>query len=124
VTRLCAIRNERTGEIVLPKAEWTSGFWGHFKGLMLRRNLSDDEGLLFVYGKESKAETSIHMLFMLYSIATVWIDQHGVVVDAVLAKPWRLAYIPRKPAQYFIEARPRLLDHVHIGDTLRWDAPQ
>ncbi len=90
---------------------------------MLRRNLPDDEGLLFVYGRESKADTSIHMLFMLYSIATIWMDKDGVVVDKVLAKPWRPAYVPRKPAQYFIEARPLILDRVQVGDKLRFDDP-
>ena len=115
------IRNATTGAVVLPRAEWCASFWGHFKGLMLRRNLSDDDGLLFVYGRESKADTSIHMLFMLYPIATIWLDKDSVVVDKVLAKPWRLAYVPHAPAQYFIEARPLILDRVQIGDKLRFD---
>jgi uncharacterized membrane protein (UPF0127 family) len=88
------------------------------RGLMFRRDLPEDEGLLFVYGHESILETSIHMLFMFFSIATVWLDKEGRVVDKVLAKPWRLAYAPHKPAQYFIEARPSLLDRVKIGDRL------
>ncbi len=66
-------------------------------------------------------DTSIHMLFMFFAIATVWLDKNGVVVDKVLAKPWRLAYAPHKPAQYFIEARPSLLDRVQIGDRLSFD---
>jgi uncharacterized membrane protein (UPF0127 family) len=123
MTRFVTIRNKQTGAVILPKAEWTAGFWGHFKGLMLRRNLPDDSGLLFVYRRESKADTSIHMLFMLFPIATVWLDKDGVVVDKVLAKPWRPAYIPARPAQYFIEARPLILDRVQIGDALRFDEP-
>jgi uncharacterized membrane protein (UPF0127 family) len=115
------IRNTRTGAVVLPRAEWTAGFWGHFKGLMLRRNLPDDEGLLFVYGRESRSDTSIHMLFMYFPIATIWLDKNGVVVDKVLAKPWRPAYISKAPAQYFIEARPLILDRVEIGDRLTFD---
>jgi uncharacterized protein len=121
VSRYVTIRNANTEAVVLHKAEWTAGFWGHFKGLMLRRNLPDDEGLLFVYGRESKADTSIHMLFMLFPIATIWMDKNRVVVDKVLAKQWRPAYVPRQPAQYFIEARPLVLDRVQVGDQLRFD---
>ncbi len=115
------IRNETHGTVVLAHAEWTARFWGHFKGLMLRRRLADDDGLLFAYGRESKLDTAIHMLFMLFPIATIWLDKNGVVVDKVLAKPWRLSYIPRQPAQYFIEARPLILDRVEIGDKLTFD---
>ncbi len=90
---------------------------------MLRRDLPEDEGLLFIYGRESRVDTSIHMLFMFFPIATVWLDSNGRVVDKVLAKPWRPAYASRKPAQYFIEARPSLLDRVQIDDRLQWDVP-
>jgi hypothetical protein len=43
------------------------------------------------------------------------------VVDAKLAKPWRLAYLPQKPAQYYIEGVPALLERVAVGDQLRFD---
>lgn len=121
MSRFVTISQANSGAVVLRKAEWTVGFWGHFKGLMLRRTLPDDEGLLFVYGRESKADTSIHMLFMYFPIATVWLDKNLTVVDKVLAKTWRPAYIPAKPAQYFIEARPLVLEQVQIGDTLRFE---
>jgi uncharacterized membrane protein (UPF0127 family) len=48
-------------------------------------------------------------------------DQEGRVVDAKLAKPWRPWYASRKPARFFIEARPSLLDRVKIGDRLQFD---
>lgn len=119
--RYRVVRNVRTGDVVLPRAEWRANFWGHLTGLMFRRHLPDDEGLLFVYGRESILDTAIHMLFVYFPIATVWLDKNGVVVDKTLAKPWRLSYAPHKPAQYFIEAHPSLLDRVAIGDPLRFD---
>ena len=115
------LRNADTGAVLLNRVEWCQSYWCHFRGLMLRRDLPEDEGLLFVYGHESRVDTSIHMLFMNFAIATVWLDNTGRVVDKVLAKPWRPAYAPRKPAQYFIEARPSLLDRVQAGDRLGWD---
>lgn len=63
------------------------------------------------------------MFFMLFSIGVVWLDAKGRVVDKCLAKPWRPAYAPREPAQYFIEANPLLIDRVEIGDILRFDEP-
>jgi uncharacterized membrane protein (UPF0127 family) len=121
MSRYCVVRNADTGAVLLNKAKWCQSYWCHFRGLMLRRDLPEDEGILFVYGRESRVDTSIHMLFMYYSIATVWMDSQGRVVDKVLAKPWRPAYASKSPAQYFIEARPSLLDRVQTGDRLSWD---
>jgi uncharacterized membrane protein (UPF0127 family) len=115
------ILRKEDGTILLARVKWCASYWCKFKGLMLRRNLPEDEGLLFVYSRESKMDTTIHMMFMRFPIATIWLDTNGSVVDKVLAKPWRPAYAPRKPARYFVEASPSLLDRVTIGDRLRFD---
>ena len=109
-----------TGNILLANVRWCRSFLCKLRGLMFRRSLPEDEGLLFVYGKESRMDTSIHMFFMNFAIATVWLDTNGKVVDQVLAKPWRPAYASKVPAQYVIEARPSLLDRVKPGDRLTW----
>jgi uncharacterized protein len=115
------IRNDRTGEVVLARAVWCQSFWCHFRGLMLRRHLADDEGLLFVYKRSSISETAIHMFFMFFSIGAVWIDPDGVVVDAKRARPWRPMYAPAKAARYMIEARPSVLERVKVGDHLTFE---
>jgi uncharacterized membrane protein (UPF0127 family) len=115
------IRSADTGRVVLARAQWCQSFWCHFKGLMLRRSLMEDEGLFFVFRRQNVAETTIHMLFMLFPIAAVWLDQDGYVVDAKLAKPWRLVYAPAKAAKYLIEAHPVVLDRVTIGERLTFD---
>lgn len=115
------IRRTDDDTVILARAKWCSSFWCKFRGLMLRPPLPPGEGLLFVHQRESKVETTIHMLFMRFPIAVIWIDAAGKVVDKTLAKPWRLAYAPQAPAQYFIEAGAELLDRVAIGDTLRFD---
>ena len=121
MTQWRTIRNTDTGEVILNKAKWCASFWCHFRGLQLVPGLPDDQGLLFVYKSESRSATTIHMFFMLFSIAVVWLDSSGKVVDKKLAKPWRPAYAPKAPAQYFIEANPSLLDQVEIGDVLQFD---
>lgn len=115
------IRNTKTNEVVLGRVKWCQSFWCHFKGLQFVRHLDDDEGLLFVTGGESIVTTTIHMFFMFMEIAVVWLDSSGRVVDKKLAKPWRPAYAPSKPAQYYIEAPVSLLERVEIGDVLNFD---
>jgi uncharacterized protein len=115
------LRNAQNKQIVLRRVRWCDSFWCRFRGLQLVTDLPNDEGLLFVNGAESRANTTIHMFFMLFSIGVVWLDSSGKVVDKCLAKPWRPAYAPRSAAQYFIEARPGILERVEIGDTLRFD---
>ena len=114
------IKNQN-GDIVLPKTKWCQSAWCHFKGLQFASPLDDTEGLIFVYGRESITNTSIHMFFVFFEIAVVWLDSSGIVVDKKLAKPWRPAYAPAKAAQYFIEANPSLLERVNIGDKLSFD---
>jgi uncharacterized membrane protein (UPF0127 family) len=115
------IRCADSGEVVLARAKWCQNFWCHFRGLMLRRSLPEDEGLLFVFRRQSVAETTIHMLFMLFAIAAIWIDDKGRVVDTKLAKPWRPVYAPAKAARYLIEAHPVVLERVKVGDRLTFD---
>ncbi|MCU0511892.1 MAG: DUF192 domain-containing protein [Anaerolineae bacterium] len=115
------IRNATTGQPVLARAKWCASTWCRFRGLQLRLSLPEDEGLLFVYGSESIAATAIHMFFVFMSIGVIWLDASGRVVDTALAKPWRPYYAPRTKAQYFIEARPSILQRVQIGDVLAFD---
>lgn len=115
------LRNADTGEVVLKRVRICASFWCRFRGLQLVRHLPADEGLLFVSNREGKAHTTIHMFFMLFSIGIVWLDRNGRVVDQCLAKPWRPAYAPAAPAQYFLEAHPQVLTRVKVGDRLRFD---
>jgi uncharacterized membrane protein (UPF0127 family) len=112
------IRKAGTDEVVLARAKWCRSFWCHFRGLMLRRALPDDEGLLFTYRRASITDAAIHMFFVFFAIAAIWLDDEGRVVDVKLARPWRPYYAPAKPARYLIEARPIVLEWVSVGDQL------
>ena len=115
------VRNAETDAIVLSRAKWCDTAWCRFRGLQLVRNLPEDEGLLFVTGSDSRTATSIHMFFMFLTIGVVWVNSQYEVVDKALAKPWRPAYAPQAPAQYFIEANPSILERVEVGDKLSFD---
>lgn len=115
------IRRASTGEVVLARARWCQSFWCHLRGLMFRRDLSPDEGLLFVYSRPGISNTAIHMFFVFFPIAAVWLDEAGQVVGTALARPWRPYYAPRAPARYLIEAAPALLERVTEGEQLLFE---
>jgi uncharacterized membrane protein (UPF0127 family) len=106
------------GTVLVRRARWADDFGGHLLGLMFRRRLPVDEGLVLAYTHESRVDTAIHMFFMFFPIAAVFLDRQGVVVDAVLARPWRPIYVPARPAQYVLEAHPDILARVAVGDRL------
>ena len=120
MARIGLITNRETGEILLDNVKWCSSFLCKLRGLMFRRVLLQGEGLLFVEAGESRANTAIHMFFMFMSIAVIWLDRDFHVVDAKHARPWRPAYIPTKPAKYFIETSSEILERVAIGDQLEF----
>jgi uncharacterized membrane protein (UPF0127 family) len=115
------VRNKETDDIVLDRAKLCVSFWCHLRGLQFVLKLPENQGLLFATDSEGRATTAIHMFFMFMSIAVVWLDASGTVVDKKLAKPWRPIYTPTAPAQYYIEANTSLLDRVEIGDTLNFN---
>lgn len=115
------LRNVKTGQVILARVRLCESFWCHFRGLQFAPRLPDDEGLLFITKHEGRTHTAIHMFFMFFNIAVIWLDASGKVVDKKLAKVWRPAYAPAAPAQYFLEANPDVLERVQIGDVLRFD---
>jgi len=113
-----AIVNHSSGQTVARRVVRCDTFWKRGRGLMLRRSLAEDEAYLFVEGRESVAQAAIHMFFVFFPIAVLWLDRDRRVVDKALARPFRPYYAPRRPAQYYVEGHPCLLERVDIGDEL------
>jgi len=114
------ITNETTGECVAQEIVRCDTFLKRGRGLMFRgpQALAGERVFLFVEGRESVAQTAIHMFFVFFPIAVVWLDSQKRVVDKVLARPFRPYYAPRRPARYYVEGSPLLLDRVSVGDQL------
>ena len=85
---------------------------------MFSKELKHDQGIILVENKESRINTSIHMMFMNYDITVLWLDKERVIVDKVLAKKWRPSYLPKKPAQYVVELHQSKFSDYSIGDEL------
>src|SRR5512143_1775062 len=91
-------------------------FITRFRGLMLAPSILPEGGVLIDEQSDSIAGTSIHMLFMNFDIAVVWINSQLKVVDVRLARRWRPMYAPAKPARYVLELHPDRLRDFQPGD--------
>jgi uncharacterized membrane protein (UPF0127 family) len=58
------------------------------------------------------------MLGVSFSLAVIWLDEKRRVVDRKLARPWQVALVPQKAAQYIIECHPTRLDDFHEGEII------
>jgi uncharacterized membrane protein (UPF0127 family) len=112
------IRLKENGRILLANAKWCNSFGSKLRGFTFKPTLAEDEGLVLVEKADSKLNTSIHMLFVRFDLAVIWVNGAGKVVDTVLAKPWKLSYAPQAPARYVIEGHPTLLEQVKVDDQI------
>jgi uncharacterized membrane protein (UPF0127 family) len=119
---MAMIRNLTTGETIAQQIVRCDTFWKRGRGLMFRHRSVVEDGrvFLFVEGRESVAQMAIHMFFVFFPIAVVWLDAERRVVGKALARPFRPYYAPRRPAQYYLEGPPSLLDRVRAGDELEF----
>jgi uncharacterized membrane protein (UPF0127 family) len=102
------------------QAIYCDSFLCRLRGLMFRSNLAQAEGLLLVEARDSRIDTSIHMLFVYMDLAVIWINSGYTVVDTVLARSWHPAYAPRQAARYILEIHPSRLNEFTIGDQVEF----
>jgi uncharacterized membrane protein (UPF0127 family) len=112
------LHNRTTGEALASLVIRRDNFFSRGRGLMFRRSLSPEEVHLFVLDRENISGATIHMFFVFFPISVIWLDAGRRVVDKALARPWRPYYAPSRPACYFVEGHPSLLDRVDVGDEL------
>lgn len=99
-------------------ADVCDNFWLQFRGLMFRPDLKHDQGLVFFGAQENRIDSSIHMFFMKFDIAVVWLNKNNQVVDVRLAHRWPPIYIPKVPAVSFLELHALRLGEFQVGDYL------
>ncbi len=88
-------------------------FITRFKGLMLRKTLSPDEGLLL------KNCSAIHCCFMRFPIDAVYLDVSMRVVSVETVKPWHLGGI-FPGARHVLELRAGSGRNLIPGMQLNW----
>jgi uncharacterized protein len=109
------------GQTLLKRVKWCDSFGSKLRGLMFSRSLEADAGLVLVESRSSIAATSIHMFFVPFDIAAIWLDDEFKIVHTALAKAWRPYYASPRSARYVLEGPPALLQQVSIGETLKFE---
>ena len=87
---------------------------------MLRERIDQLEGILLVEDRDSRLDTAIHMLFMRFDIAAVWINSEMAVVDVRLARKWQPVITPAKPARFVLEVHPQQISSFAVGDRVEF----
>ncbi|MCX6054587.1 MAG: DUF192 domain-containing protein [Chloroflexi bacterium] len=93
-------------------------FSSRLLGLMFKKDLSEDGGIIIVEDYESRLNSSIHMLFMNFDICAIWLDKNFRVCDIQLAKKWHFAYIPKQKAQYVLELHKSKITYFSLGNQI------
>lgn len=89
---------------------------------MFNPGIEPNQGLLLVQPGLSRVNSAIHMLFMRFNLAAIWIDTDLKVVDRRLAKPWNPIIIPIRSARYILETHSSRLNEFQIGEQLTFQA--
>lgn len=115
------IHNQTHPKAAPLRARYCDSFLCRMRGLMFRRGLPGGDSLLLVQSRDSRLDSSIHMLFMFMDLAAVWIDSAYQVVDVQRARAWRPAYWSQAPARYVLETSPDYLGYFAVGDRLDFE---
>ena len=112
--------NESRGFTISTSAILKDTFLGRLRGLML----SGRKDVVLEVPREGILESSIHMMFMLYPIDVVWVNDAMEVVDVKRRVPpfnplkpstWR-TYAPSAPARYVVEVAAGDVGGTNAGD--------
>jgi hypothetical protein len=95
-------------------------FFCRLRGLMFRPRLDHNDGLLLVERRDSRLDTSIHMFFVPFDLAVFWINSEMTVVDKVIARSWRPAYMSKADARYTLEIHPDRFGDYEVGDKVEF----
>ena len=116
MSKTITVRNKNRRNPKPLQIRYCDTFLTQLRGFTFRTGIASDEGLLLVGKRDSRLDSSIHMLFVPFDLAVVWIDSGMTVVDKVLAKSWRPAYFSKRSAQYVLEIHPERWGDFEIGD--------
>ena len=103
-----------------PHIRYCNTFLTQLRGFTFHPRLSRDEGLVLVGTRDSRLDSSIHMLFVSFDLTVIWINSDMQVVDKVLAKTWRPAYFSKQPAKYVLEIHPDRWGDYEVGDIVQF----
>lgn len=104
---------KETNEVILENAKVADTFISRFFGLMGKKDLPEDAGLII------KPCNSVHCFFMRFPIDVIFVDSDDRIVHVMPAmKPGKISPIVRK-AKYVIESNAHILSKkLQVGDEI------
>ena len=93
------------------KVEQADNFLNRFFGLMGRKTLAKDEGLLL------SPCSSIHTFCMKFTIDVVYLDNNNIVLDKETIRPWKVGKIVSKTKKV-LELSEGMSNNINKGDLL------
>lgn len=108
------------GKILIYDVRVANGIFQKSKGLMFEKKKNFNYALVFDFGKESKFDSSLTMLFVFFPIDVIFLSESRKVVEKVTLNPWFLNYTPGVPARYVIELPAGICKDIKVGDQIQW----
>jgi uncharacterized protein len=102
------------------RVKYCDSFLTQLRGFTFRSALARNDGLVLVGRRDSRVDSSIHMFFVSFDLAVIWINADMQVVDKVLAKSWKPAYFSKQPAKYVLEVHPGRWEEFQVGDRVKF----
>jgi len=89
-----------SGTPVANEISYAKNILSQMLGLMLRKSIPDDFALIFVLKKPGTV--GVHMLFMLFPIDVIFLDEKKKIKGKATLKPWK-GHKQMKGVKYIIE---------------------
>ncbi|MFQ5800991.1 MAG: DUF192 domain-containing protein, partial [Candidatus Hydrothermarchaeales archaeon] len=102
----------------LCEARVANGFFSRLFGLMFKKELPTDEGLLIEYSPYFGSK-AVHGFFMRFPLDLIFLSKDKKVVDTAHLKPWSI-YNPKKECRWVLEVEEGFVGRKGIkkGDVL------
>jgi len=106
-------QSSEADRVLATDLEFADSLWAKTRGLMFRRAIPEDYGLVFRF--ETVKSRDLHMLFVPFRIDAVWIVDNEVTAVKQL-RPW--IGLGRASADTIVELPAGVAEAVSPGDTL------
>lgn len=106
------------GDARICNAVPADSFISRLRGLMFKKCLEKDKGLLIEYSKRLRSR-SVHGFFMRFPLDLIFIDDDKRIVELASLRPWKI-YNPRADCRWVLEVNEGFTREkgLKIGDTL------
>ncbi|HEY5638659.1 MAG TPA: DUF192 domain-containing protein [Dehalococcoidia bacterium] len=98
--------------MIVERAAIASSYWSRFWGLMGRRALAENEGLLI------EPCSSIHTMFMRFAIDAIFLDEDRRIVKIASVRPYRAALGGGSRSVLEVPAGTAERNGLEVGDAL------